>query len=115
VVKMAMIPPFSRAPERQDMTPLKGGRVFAATTSSINLGKNRRPFSGDRKAWLKGEVKMGPEAQMGRPHTARFLGHMGHAHSALVAPLFWFFLPRSFSQRIMAMNFSLVHLVSRRS
>jgi hypothetical protein len=23
---------------------------------------------------------------------------MGHAHSTLVAPLFWFFLPQSFSQ-----------------
>jgi hypothetical protein len=29
---------------------------------------------------------------------AKFLGRMGHAHSALVAPLFWFFLPRSSSQ-----------------
>jgi hypothetical protein len=24
---------------------------------------------------------------------------VGHAHSALVAPLFWFFLPRPFSQK----------------
>jgi hypothetical protein len=24
---------------------------------------------------------------------------VGHAYSALVAPLFWFFLPRSFSQK----------------
>jgi hypothetical protein len=24
---------------------------------------------------------------------------MGHAHLALMAPLFWFFLPRSFSQK----------------
>jgi hypothetical protein len=36
---------------------------------------------------------------MGRPHSARFLGCVGHAHSALVAPLFWFFLPQSFSEK----------------
>jgi hypothetical protein len=35
----------------------------------------------------------------GRPHSTRFLGHVGLAHSALVAPLFWFFLPRSFSEK----------------
>jgi hypothetical protein len=42
---------------------------------------------------------MGPEERTGRPHAARFLGRVGHAHPALVAPLFWFFLPRSFSQK----------------
>jgi hypothetical protein len=40
VVKMAAISPFSRAPERQDLTPLEGGRGFAAAVTSINLGKN---------------------------------------------------------------------------
>jgi hypothetical protein len=68
-----------------------------------DLDKSREnratPFSGEMKAWLKGEVKMGPEERTGRPHTSRFLGRVGHAHSTLVAPLFWFFLPRSFSQK----------------
>jgi hypothetical protein len=40
------------------------------------------PFSGETKAWLTG-----------RPHAARFLGRVGHAHLDLVATLFWFFIP----------------------
>jgi hypothetical protein len=44
-VKMAAISPFSGAPERQDLTPLEGGRGFTATATLINLGKNREtPF-----------------------------------------------------------------------
>jgi hypothetical protein len=97
-VKMAAIFPFSRAPERPDLTPLEGDRGFAATMTSINLGKRASPFFGETKAWLKGEVEPGPEVPTGRPHATRFLGRVGHAHSALVAPLFRFFLPRYFSQ-----------------
>jgi hypothetical protein len=115
-VKMAAISPFSGAPERHDLTPLEGGRGFAAAATSINLGKNRAtPFSGETKAWLKGEVETGRKVRTGRPHVARFLSRVGHAHSALVAPLFWFFLPRSFSQKNNGCAFSPVHLLSRRS
>jgi hypothetical protein len=41
VMKMAMISPFSAAPEQQDLTPLEGGRGFVAVAASINLGKIR--------------------------------------------------------------------------
>jgi hypothetical protein len=33
--------PFSGAPERQDLTPVEGGRGFAAAVTLINLRKNR--------------------------------------------------------------------------
>jgi hypothetical protein len=36
---MAMISPFSTAPEQQDLTPLEGGRGFAAAPASINFRK----------------------------------------------------------------------------
>jgi hypothetical protein len=39
---------------------------------------------------------MGPEVPTGSPHAARFLGRMGHARSALVAPLLRFFFPTIF-------------------
>jgi hypothetical protein len=38
---MAVISPFSEAPERQDLTPLEGGRGFATAATLINLRKNR--------------------------------------------------------------------------
>jgi hypothetical protein len=40
-MEMATIFPFSAAPEQQDLTPLEGGRGFAAFVASINLGKIR--------------------------------------------------------------------------
>jgi hypothetical protein len=55
------------------------------------------PFFGEMKAWLKGEVETGPEVPTGRPHAARFLGRVGNSQSALMAPLFRFFLPQSCS------------------
>jgi hypothetical protein len=36
--------PFSGAPERQDLTPLEGGRGFTAFATSINLEKIGRPL-----------------------------------------------------------------------
>jgi hypothetical protein len=36
---------------------------------------------------LKRGDRNGPKVPTGRPHVARFLGHVGHARSALVAPL----------------------------
>jgi hypothetical protein len=44
VLKMAVISPFSRAPEQHDMTTLKGGRGFATAVTLINLGKIRVPL-----------------------------------------------------------------------
>jgi hypothetical protein len=40
-MEMTMISPFSAAPQQQDLTPLEGGRGFAATAASINLEKIR--------------------------------------------------------------------------
>jgi hypothetical protein len=39
VVKMAAISPFFGAPEQPDLTPLEGGRGFAAAGNLINLRK----------------------------------------------------------------------------
>ena len=38
---MAMISPFSGAPEQQDLTPSEGIRSFTATATSDGLGKIR--------------------------------------------------------------------------
>jgi hypothetical protein len=40
-MEMAMISPFSAAPEQQVLTPLEGGRGFIVAAASINLGKIR--------------------------------------------------------------------------
>jgi hypothetical protein len=40
-MEMATISPFSTALQQQDLTPLEGGRSFAATAASINLRKIR--------------------------------------------------------------------------
>jgi hypothetical protein len=50
VVNMVAISPFSKAPERQDLTPLEGDRGFTAAATSINLEKIRAyPFLARRR------------------------------------------------------------------